>query len=125
MKTSKRLSVSLAQRGGPIAFAILMAITWPMSALAQAVTAPTPEQAHTAILAMLGNPPDLKNTSMRVGTCVKTSAADHKNEVSCTVAMISPGATSESQADFYQTPTGWAAEPSGQQGLPFPDPKLQ
>lgn len=106
-------------------FALALAMAAAGPALAQDVKPPTPEQARLAVLQLFGNPQEMRAAKLRLGTCVPTKAAAQKGEVSCTFAMVSPGGSSESQADFYPGPGGWTAQPTEQEGLPFPDPKLR
>jgi len=74
---------------------------------------------------MFGDPPEMRSAKLKLGTCVPTTAATRKGEVSCTFALESSGGSSESQADFYPDGAGWTAEPTEQKDLPFPDPKLR
>ena len=95
------------------------------AAAAQAATQPSPEQATQAVIKLFGDPPAMKSAKVKVGTCVPTTGAEHKGEVACTFALISGPGSSESQANFYPDGANWTAEPTEQDGLPFPDPKLR
>jgi hypothetical protein len=95
------------------------------AAAGQTVTQPTPEQATRAVIKMFGDPAAMTSAKVKIGTCVPTTGADHKGEVACTFALISGAGSSESQANFFPDGAGWTAEPTEQDGLPFPDPKLR
>jgi hypothetical protein len=95
------------------------------SAAAQTMAPPTPEQAKQAVINLFGGQPDMRSAKLKLGTCVPTTAATQKGEVSCTFALVTAGGSSESQADFYPGPKGWSAEPTEEKNLPFPDPKLR
>jgi hypothetical protein len=109
----------------PYLLSILFAGSIAGAAAAQAVTAPTAAQARRAVVKMFGDPPAMKSATVKVGTCVPTTGATQKGEVACTFALLTSGGSSESQANFYPDAGGWTAEPTEQQGLPFPDPKLR
>jgi hypothetical protein len=95
------------------------------AAAAQGVSQPSPEQATLAVIKLFGDPATMKSAKVKLGTCVPTTAAEHKGEVACTFALLSPAGSSESQANFFPDGDGWIAEPTEQSGLPFPDPKLR
>ncbi|WP_374536869.1 hypothetical protein [Chitinimonas taiwanensis] len=91
--------------------------------------APSPTEAQRAIGEMFG--PSMANVlqsgSVVLGTCMATPAKYQPDpgQFSCSFLLKSPGGSSESQADFVMTETGWQAQPSvAQEALPFPDPKL-
>jgi hypothetical protein len=104
---------------------VLVAGAMAGGAAAQAVAPPTPEQATQAIVKMFGDPAAMKSARVKIGTCVPTTGVEHKGEVACTFALISGPGSSESQANFYPDGAAWKAEPTEQDGLPFPDPKLR
>lgn len=90
---------------------------------------PTPEQAHQAIASMFGEgiAEKMANDRVQLGTCIRTPAryAPAPSQYTCTFALLSPGGSSESRADFIPVRQGWRAEPSLTEGeLPFPDPAL-
>ena len=91
---------------------------------AAAPTRPTDTEATDAIIAMFGNDL-LKGSTAKLGTCIPALEAEHAGQVACTVAVISAGGSSETQADFYRDGGMWVAQPSAsQEALPFPDPAL-
>ena len=86
---------------------------------------PTPEEAKAAFTEMIGDPDFLTDSKLKLGTCVPAIDAEHPGQTACTVAVLSAGGSSETQADFHWDGTRWVAQPSSSQDLlPFPDPKL-
>lgn len=87
---------------------------------------PNPEEAKAAFTDMIGDPDFLGESTVKLGTCVPAIDAEHPGQTACTVAVISSGGSSETQADFHWDGKRWIAQPSSSQDLlPFPDPKLQ
>lgn len=79
-------------------------------------------QATAAIRGLMGLP----GIEVVLGTCRPvTKNADFPGQTACTLLAVSPGGTSETQADFHWNGKEWAATPSdSQSALPFPDPVL-
>lgn len=92
-----------------------------------ALEKPTSEQAKSAMVKLMGDL--LKDSKIRLGTCVPAAKATQKGLVACTVLVTLGAGSSETQADFYKDPKQsgrWVAQPSESQDLlPFPDPNLQ
>jgi len=112
----------------------LVALSALLSLFAAACTAsepapgklPNPEEAKTAFTDMIGDPDLLSGSTIKLGTCVPAADAEYPGQTACTVAVLSPGGSSETQADFHWDGKRWIAQPSSSQDLlPFPDPKLQ
>lgn len=90
---------------------------------------PTPEEALQAIAAMYGGSVAdmIAQQRLQLGTCIRTPAQYQpaESQYTCTFALLSPGGSSESRADFIPTKQGWSASPSmTDTELPFPDPAL-
>ncbi|VWB33249.1 hypothetical protein BLA6993_01442 [Burkholderia lata] len=60
-----------------------------------------------------------------LGTCKPALNPRYKDQVACTLLVISQAGTSETQADFHWDGQKWVSTPSESQDiLPFPDPLL-
>ncbi|NML32338.1 hypothetical protein [Paraburkholderia antibiotica] len=60
-----------------------------------------------------------------LGTCKPALNPRYKNQLACTLVVISQGGTSETQADFHWDGKKWVSTSSESQDiLPFPDPLL-
>lgn len=95
------------------------------AAHAEPLVVPTPEQAHAAVVTLLGDDlPGLKQSQLAIGTCLPAPNPSHKGRVSCTTMLLMPAGTSEAPMDFYQDGGKWVASPPTNLELPFPDPKL-
>lgn len=95
------------------------------TAQAQPLVIPTPEDAHAAVLTLLGDDlPGMKTSQLAIGTCLPAPKPSHKGRVSCTTMLLMPAGTSEAPMDFYQDGGKWVASPPTNMELPFPDPKL-
>jgi len=95
------------------------------TAQAQPLVIPTPEDAHAAVLTLLGDDlPGTKTSQLAIGTCLPAPKPSHKGRVSCTTMLLMPAGTSEAPMDFYQDGGKWVASPPTNMELPFPDPKL-
>ncbi len=95
----------------------------------ESLVPPTPEEAKHAIASMYGDSIAAKmaNDRVQLGTCIRTPAQYRPapSQYTCTFALLSPGGSSESRADFIPVRQGWRAEPSMTEAeLPFPDPAL-
>ncbi|CAB3625378.1 hypothetical protein [Achromobacter pestifer] len=92
---------------------------------AEPLTIPTPDEAHAAVLTLLGDDlPGMKGSQLAIGTCLPAPKPSHKGRVSCTTMLLMPAGTSEAPMDFYQDGGKWVASPPTNLELPFPDPKL-
>ena len=110
----------------PIALGV-MTICAGTAAVAQPLTLPTAEEAKAAVIVMFGDPDlaaALKAGHVKLGTCKKTSKAEHEGEIACTIAVAMGAGSSETQANFYRAGGKWVATPT-KEDLPFPDPKLR
>jgi hypothetical protein len=109
-------------------FAPLGMLAWAaigITAQAQPLVIPTPEEAHAAVLTLLGDDlPGMKTSQLAIGTCLPAPKPSHKGRVSCTTMLLMPAGTSEAPMDFYQDGGKWVASPPTNMELPFPDPKL-
>lgn len=90
---------------------------------------PTPDEALKAIAAMYGGEvaDSIVQQRLQLGTCIRTPAQYQpaESQYTCSFALLSPGGSSESRADFVPVRGGWQAEPSMTDAeLPFPDPAL-
>lgn len=57
-----------------------------------------------------------------LGTCKPAKEAEFEGQTACTLLGVSPGAMSETQADFHWNGQEWVANVSSSQSiLPFPD----
>ncbi|WMD21717.1 hypothetical protein RAS12_04890 [Achromobacter seleniivolatilans] len=106
-------------------FGILGMAMAAFAAHAEPLVIPTPEQAHAAVLTLLGDDlPGMKTSQLAIGTCLPAPAAQQKGRVSCTTMLLMPAGTSEAPMDFYLDSGKWIASPPTNLELPFPDPKL-
>lgn len=90
---------------------------------------PTPEEALQAIASMYGGDvaDQIARQRLQLGTCIRTPVQYQpaESQFTCSFALLSPGGSSESRADFIPVCQGWRAEPSlTDTELPFPDPAL-
>ena len=91
---------------------------------AQDLIKPTPEQARVAMAHLFDDAKMFVNLQVALGTCLPVIKPPHAGQISCTVLVLSPGSSSETQADFYATAKSWVADVATRQDLPFPDLKL-
>ncbi|MFF7397683.1 hypothetical protein ACFZAI_14605 [Achromobacter sp. NPDC008082] len=109
----------------PLGILGLAAIGFTAQAQPQPLVIPTPEEAHAAVLTLLGDDlPGMKTSQLAIGTCLPAPKPSHKGRVSCTTMLLMPAGTSEAPMDFYQDGGKWVASPPTNMELPFPDPKL-
>lgn len=95
------------------------------TARAEPLAIPTPEQAHAAVVTLLGDDlPGMKQSQLAIGTCLPAPNPSHKGRVSCTTRLLMPAGTSEAPMDFYQDGGKWVASPPTNLELPYPDPRL-
>jgi hypothetical protein len=85
---------------------------------------PSPEQARVALSEMFGDAQMLAHAQVALGTCLPVANPPTQGQISCTLTVLTPGGSSETQADFYLKSGHWTSEPATRQDLPFPDPKL-
>jgi hypothetical protein len=103
-----------------------MMLTVCLSATASAAdpAKPSPEQARAALSEMFGDAKMFARAQVVLGTCLPVANPPNQGQISCTLTLLTPGAGSETQADFYLKSGHWTSEPATRQDLPFPDPKL-
>lgn len=94
------------------------------AAHAQELIKPTPEQARVAMAHLFDDAKVLANLQLAAGTRLPVLKLPHAGQISCAVLVLSPGSSSETQADFYANAKSWVADVATRQDLPFPDLKL-
>lgn len=100
-------------------------VTIGFAAHAAPLAIPTPQEAHAAVLKLLGDDlPGIRNSQLAIGTCLPAPGEPHKGQVSCTTMLLMPAGKSEAPMDFYREGDSWKATPPTNLELPFPDPKL-
>lgn len=104
-----------------IAAALMLVSVAPACHGRQPASRLTNGQATSAMRALMG----MDAIQVVLGTCKPVAHAEFEGQTACTLLAVSPGATSESQADFHWSGKEWVAAPSDSQAaLPFPDPVL-